>query len=340
MMQTGHIPAKDAKRWAFENVRGQWAAPLGAITDDDRIDEPGTRAGVRRLLELKIGGLAFSSLFEPWSSTHEERKVGLEIFLDEVAERLPVYVTVTDHSIKETVIIGQHALEHGAAIALVECPYEHAKTEQQVLAFFEYVCPRLDGPVGLYNTPHAGFIMSPELISRLADIENVCAIKNAINDAEHTAELYRLAGDRIVVNDPSEKHYLRSVIDHGQQTLFSTTATHLMQTPSWQPIEEYATLARAGDIAAAERVCAEIEPLRQLWESIYSVLWVREHAQHPIAYTKYWQELMGIPAGPPRPPLAPLTDRQKDEFRGRLARTGLMQRLGVDLEATSGALAR
>jgi 4-hydroxy-tetrahydrodipicolinate synthase len=332
--------SSEAKQWAREHVRGQWLCPLGAVTDDDEIDEEGLRAGVRHCLRMKVGGLAFSSLMEPWSSTLAERRRGLEVFLDEVAGRVPVYVTAVDHSIKETVLLGRHAFDRGAAILVIECPYEHAKSETQVVDFFTYVCRSLDGPIAIYNTPHAGMILSEELISRLADIENVCAIKNAINSRAHSSLLFELAGDRMVVCDPTERNYLYQIEEHGQQVLFSSTASHLYQSPHWQPIEEYSALARTGDHDAALGIYQSIEPLRRLREEVYSVLHGPAHAQHPIAVTKYWQELMGMPAGPPRPPLRALDDEERAGFRSSLHATGLLDRLGVPLSEPIPASAR
>ena len=332
-LATRWISRSEAKIWARTAVRGQWIPLMGAVSGDDKVDEEGIREGVRQAMKMEIGGLACSSLYEPWSSTHDERRLQLEVFLDEVAGRLPVYATVTDHSIKETVRLARHAHESGAAIVTINCPYEHAKSERQVIAFFEYVCAAVDGPVALYNTPHSGLILSPELISRLADIENVCAIKNAIGDYEHTTRVFELAGERIVVSDPAEKHYLRHILNNGQQVLFSTTASQLMQSSVWQPINDYALAAQAGDVERAKSLYAEIEPLRLIWEDIYKTLWGDSAgpAEHPIAYTKYWQELMGIPAGLPRPPLATLSEAKKAVFRTRLKATGLMERLGVSL---------
>src|ERR1700757_1839873 len=113
------VGAAGAKDWARRNIRGLWVSMLGPIKGNDELDEEGIRAGVRRALQLDIGGLSYSSLFEYWSSTHEERRRGCEILLDEVAGRKPVYVNITDHSIKETVRFGEHAIKHGAAILLL-----------------------------------------------------------------------------------------------------------------------------------------------------------------------------------------------------------------------------
>ena len=262
------VEGRKAKTWAKQSIHGQWIPLMGAITKDDKVDQEGIRKGVRQAMLLDIGGLACSSLFEPWSSTHNERREQLEVFMDEVAGRLPVYATVTDHSLKETVQLAQHAFNHGAAIVTINCPYEHAKSDAQILAFFKYVCAELDGPVALYNTPHSGVILTPEIIDKLADIENVCAIKNAVGDYRHTAQLFKIVSDRIVISDPTERHYLKNIIEHGQQALFSTTASQLMQSPDWQPIEEYARAARSGDIERATMLYNEIEPLRKIWDDL------------------------------------------------------------------------
>jgi 4-hydroxy-tetrahydrodipicolinate synthase len=322
--QVGGAGAKD---WAFRNIKGLWVSMLGPIKGNDELDEEGVRKGVQRALQLDIGGLSYSSLFEYWGSTHEERRRGCEILLDEVAGRKPVYVNITDHSIKETVGFGEHAIKHGAAILLLQVPFEHTKSEAHIFDFFRYVCERLDAPIALYNTPHASLELSVDLINRLADIDNICALKNGYFNNEHSDECFKVVGDRMVVSHAIESQYLRHIKKNNQQALFATTSTHIMQTPDWQPIAEYQRLGWAGDFEAAERVAAEIQPLRELWDNIYRA--VLERNEHPIAYMKYWQDLMGIPAGPPRPPLRPLTTEQKTMLSDWIVGSGLVEKLGM-----------
>ena len=44
----------------------------------------------------------------------------------------------------------------------------------------------------------------------------------------------------------------------------------------------------------------------------------------PIAQLKTWLELMGLPQGPVRPPLVPLSDREREELAADLDRLGLL----------------
>ena len=324
-----------AKAWAQEHIRGLWVSMLGPVKGADELDEEGIRVGVGRALQLEIGGLSYSSLFEYWSSTHEERRRGAEVLLEEVGGRKPVYVNITDHSIKETVRFGQHAIDHGASILLLQVPFEHTKSQEHIFEFFRYVCERLDAPIALYNTPHAGLELSVEMVDRLSDLENVCALKNGYFNNAHSDAVFEKCRDRIVVSHAIESEYLRHIRKNGQQALFATTSTHIMQSPSWQPIAEYQRLAQAGRFEEAERVEAELQPLRAVWDNIYKA--VLERNEHPIAFMKYWQDLMGIPAGPPRPPLHPLREDDRAMLRNTIAASGLAHKLGISQQLSQFA---
>ena len=51
---------------------------------------------------------------------------------------------------------------------------------------------------------------------------------------------------------------------------------------------------------------------------------------HPLPYIKYWMDLIGMSAGPVRPPMKNLTDEQKAAFRARLLASGWVEKLWPD----------
>ena len=102
----------------------------------------------------------------------------------------------------------------------------------------------------LFNTMYSGYTLSPELIAELADLENICGIKNP-QGPEHLLRVQALAGDRIVVTDASERHWLELHAEHGFQALMSTPALALYQRPGDLPIVDYTRLADSGDIERA-----------------------------------------------------------------------------------------
>ena len=206
-------------------------------------------------------------------------------------------------------------------------PYEWAKSQEMVCEWYEYVASKVDIAIFLYNTYHSGISMTPETIARLAKIPNVCAVKDAVNDVPHTVRCMELCGKDIVVSLSNEQHLLTMTLQFGQQVMLGTTAVFLLQSPYCHPVQEYWELARAGRGAEASRKYYELQPLREVYQSIYMVLRDKKAATHPLSQIKYWMDLVGMAGGPVRPPEHSITEEQKAHLRARIEATGWMDRL-------------
>lgn len=320
------ISKKDAKDWARERMKGLWTSPMFPFTPDYKLDEAGIRRNVERMLQVKAAGLGFG-FSEPWVCTLEERKRAMEVTIDAVRGRVPAYLHTTDHSVAETINLTRHAEAIGADAVMIWAPYEWAKSQEMVCEFYEYVASQVNIAIFLYNTYHSGICMTPETIARLAKLPNVCAVKDAVNDVNHTVRCGELCGDRIVVSLSNEEHLLAMTLQFGQQVMLGTTSVFLMQSPHCQPIQEYWELARAGRGAEATRKYYELEPLRETWQTLYRVLRDKQAATHPLPQIKYWMELVGMAAGPVRPPMPGLTAEQQAELKARIYASGWMERL-------------
>ncbi len=66
----------------------------------------------------------------------------------------------------------------------------------------------------------------------------------------------------------------------------------------------------------------ELMPLRELWASIYAVLWDEKKAAHPVALIKYWMDILGMAGGPMGPPMQQPDEATKGAFRERLDAAG------------------
>jgi dihydrodipicolinate synthase/N-acetylneuraminate lyase len=116
-------------------------------------------------------------------------------------------------------------------------------------------------------------------------------------------------------------------LQFNQPLLLGATSVFLMQSPHCQPVQEYWDLARAGKAAEASKKYYELQPLRDVWKGIYESLWNKKGATHPLPYIKYWMELNGMSAGPVRPPMHNIGEREKTEFRERLEGSGWLERI-------------
>jgi 4-hydroxy-tetrahydrodipicolinate synthase len=191
-----------------------------------------------------------------------------------------------------------------------------------VRAWYEALADASALPMFLFNTTYSGYTLTPELIAELAELDNVCGIKNP-QSREHLLRVQALAGDRIVVTDASERDWLELHTEHGFQALMSTPALALYQHPGEVPIVEYTRLADAGDLEAARAVSDRLEPARDAFDRWMRKPWL-ERKVIPIAELKAWLGLLGLPQGPVRPPLVPLRHDEERELRRDLGAAGVV----------------
>ncbi len=317
--------AKAASRAQF---RGLWAAIPTPFTPDLQVDEAGLRHNMRHLASgLKIEGVFCTGVMgEFWSLTKEERKRIVEIVVEE-AQRggCKVIAHTAHHSAHETVELSRHAQEVGADFLILMNPYYPPMSEDTIYQWFECVASRVDIGIWMFDAEYSGYGLSPELTARIAGIENVCGIKIP-RPLEHYAKVQKLVGDKIVMSEPTEGLWLKMMRDYGQKVFQSSPAPYLMQTRGWLPMREYTELGLQGKFPEAEKIANRLQPVRELMFKWMRSKWVNEKLI-PISYIKAWCELMGMAGGPVRPGLPQITEKERQELRLDLERTGLLARV-------------
>ncbi|HUZ35309.1 MAG TPA: dihydrodipicolinate synthase family protein [Streptosporangiaceae bacterium] len=311
-----------AKQAARERFTGLWAATTTPFGADGELDE----AALRRDLDRLTGDLGADGIFcggvmsEFWALSGAERRRLVEIVVDSCRGRCPVLAHTGHHSAAETIELTRHAERAGADFAVVINPYYPPASDEGLYAWFEHVCASVDIGVWLFDTGYSGVSLSTDLIRRLAGIENVCGIKVGRPHARYL-ELLAAVGDAALVCSPHEETWLENIRDHGQRVYMSSAMPYLYQTPSWQPMREYTTLALRGDFAKAAEVAATLEPVREL-----AARWLQGKPRQIDAITsiKAWAGLVGMSGGAVRPPLVPHTPAELDALAAGLAAVGLL----------------
>ncbi|MDH3250962.1 MAG: dihydrodipicolinate synthase family protein, partial [Acidimicrobiia bacterium] len=197
-------------------------------------------------------------------------------------------------------------------------------SDELVRAWYRALDERTSIPTFLFNTSYSGYVISPGLISELADLDVICGIKNP-KPRDHLMKVYELCSDRIVVCDAAEDDWLELHLDHGFQALMSTPALAMFQAPGNLPIRRYTELADAGRIDEAWEVHATLEPHRRAFQKWMRDPWLLNMGGAvPDAQLKAWLGLMGLAQGPVRLPLIPLTAEELDDLSADLAALGLI----------------
>jgi 4-hydroxy-tetrahydrodipicolinate synthase len=315
-----------AKSLARERVRGLWIAIPTPFTDDGRhVDEEALAASVEHYVEgLRVDGIFCGGVMgEFWALSLDERKRVHELVVRQVAGRVPVMAQVGHHALSDTLVLCEHALEHGVDFGIAMNPYyPPSPPPESVRGWYEALTTATPLPMFLFNTTYSGYSLSPELIAALAELETVCGIKNP-QGMEHLLRVQELAGDRIVVTDASERHWLQLHTEHGFQALMSTPALALYQRPGQLPVADYTRLADAGDLDGARAISDRLGPARDAFDRWMREPWV-ERRTIPIAQLKAWLGFLGLPQGPVRPPLLPLAPDEERALRGDLEAAALV----------------
>ena len=315
-----------AKALARDKVKGLWIAiPTPFTPDAGQVDEDLLAASVEHYVDgLRVDGIFCGGVMgEFWALSLDERKRVHELVVREAGGRVPVMAHVGHHVFQDMVALCEHAIACGIDFGIAMNPYyPPSPPEESVRAWYEALAGAAPLPMFLFNTTYAGYTLSPELIAELADLDNVCGIKNP-QAREHLLRVQALAGDRIVVTDASERHWLELHAEHGFQALMSTPALALYQRPGDLAIAEYTRLADAGDIEGARALSGRLGPARDAFDRWMRAPWLERHVI-PIAQLKAWLGLVGLPQGPVRPPLVPLTRDEELALRRDLEAAGLL----------------
>ena len=316
-----------AKETAFEKVRGLWIAIPTPFTPDGEIDEGALRKSVDYYIEaLAVDGIFCGGVMgEFWSMTVEERARVHELVVGTTAGRVPVMVHIGHHVYSEAAQLSRHAEQIGADFVIAINPYFPIKPSDDIVRdWYHRLTAESSVPFFLFNTSYSGYALSPELIVELSELETVCGIKNP-KPEDHLLRVQDLVGDRIVVCDANEVDWLGLHLDHGFQSLMSTPALAMYQTPDNRPILDYTRLADAGDLDGAWALHRTLERERDAFERWIRDSWLaRGEGAIPIAELKAWLGLMGLPQGPVRPPLVPLSDQRMKALQSDLDRLGLL----------------
>ena len=313
----------DAKAYAREHFRGVWAATLTPFRPGDlAVDEEGYRANLRHWIrELGVGGLFVSGKQgEFFSMSVPERKRSFELAVEEADGRCGIVTSCSDTNLDVVLDLARHSQAVGADWIVVHSPVLHfgADTDDTIYEYYRYLSEQLDIGIALWNHPDCGYVMSPELCARIAQLPNIVAIKYSV-PRELYAKLTGMTRGSLIVSTASEDEWFDNIVELGWRLYLCSTPPLLYQTANDRRIDAYTRLAFEGRIDEARAVRDSLDPVREAFRA-------SRPKGKPQAHSKYWQELLGQVGGPVRRPLLQLTEDEKAVIRDAFARSGLKPR--------------
>src|SRR5262245_9054935 len=283
----------EAKEFARANMKGIWAAALVPFHEDLSIDEKGFRKNLRHWVdELGIDGIFIAGKqSEFFSMSLAERKRSMEIVVDEIGKQAGVIASCSDQNMDTVIELAKHAQAIGAPYIVVHAPVLHflPSRDETLYQYYKTISEQVDIGIAMWSHEDSGYLMSPELCARIAELPNIVAIKYSV-PREMYAKLTRMVGDKIQVSTASEAEWFDNIVELGWRLYLCSNPPYLMQTPNDLRMREYTDLAFAGDVKRAKAVRDSLDPVRNALRN-------SRPPEKPNAHAKYWQDLLGQVGG-------------------------------------------
>jgi len=180
---------------------GSMVALITPFNADGQFDED----TYRQLIEFQIENgtdviVPCGTTGESATLDYEEHNKVIKTCIEQVNKRVPVVAGTGSNSTAEAIAITRHAKEMGADGVLLVAPYYNKPSQEGLYQHFKTIAERVAIPQVLYNVPgRTGTNMSAATTIRLAQIDNIVAIKEASGDLTQASEIIAAAGDKIDV---------------------------------------------------------------------------------------------------------------------------------------------
>ena len=178
----------------------------------------------------------------------QEHSDVIRYFVQHVKGRVPVIAGTGANNTIEAIKLTKDAKEAGADCALLVAPYYNKPPQEGLYQHYKAIAEAVNIPQMLYNVPGRTVVdIAQETVERLADIDNIVAIKDATGSIARGEQLIKAVGDRLVVlsGDDFSALELMKVGGKGNISVSANVAPKAMS--------ETFTAALRGDFDAASK---------------------------------------------------------------------------------------
>jgi 4-hydroxy-tetrahydrodipicolinate synthase len=295
-------------------LQGALTALITPMTEKGEVDYQGFRELIRFQLREGINGLVpLGTTGETPTLEEEEEEKLIRIAVEEAKGKVPLIIGAGSNSTRYAVTYTKRAKDLGADAVLVVTPYYNKPNDQGLFRHFEAVAAA-GIPVIIYNiASRTGKNIPTPLMRRLAQIPGIIGVKEASGDINQMGDVIRdIALPRQAGGEPFA---VLSGDDAFTLPLIALGGGGVISVISNLVPAKVAALARAaleGKYEEARKLHYELLPL-------IKAAFV-ETNPIPIKTALTWA---GLPGGPVRLPLGPLSPASEKPLREALEGLGI-----------------
>lgn len=280
------------------------------MRNDRSLDLDGAQRLAAHLVDHGNDGLVLAGTTgESPTLTHAETLDLFSAVVEAVGDRVTIVGGVGKNDTAATTELAREAAACGVDAIMVVTPYYNRPSPRGLEAHFTTVAAAVDLPVILYNIPsRTACEIPPATLLALAErVPNIIAVKDAVKDLDKAAWLVARKPDRFDVYAGNDIDLLPLLAIGGVGIV--SVAGHLVAEQLAEMIEVF-----PHDPLKARELHLQLLPL-------FSALFVDTNPT-PL---KAALDLVGLPGGPVRPPLADAAEQTVAAVREALVAVGVTQ---------------
>jgi 4-hydroxy-tetrahydrodipicolinate synthase len=273
-------------------------APFGAVLtavltpfdQDGGVDYATFWRMLRYLAETGSDGVVVAGTTGESPTLSAVEKVALfKAAVEAVGDRMTVVAGTGTYDTAESIELSKKAAEVGAHGLMAVTPYYSKPPQEGLYRHFRAIAESTGLPLMLYNIPgRTARLIEIDTLVQLAGVEQIVAVKDAVDDIEYTRKSIAALPDGFAVYSGND-HLTREIVEAGGVGVVSVAA-HL----AGRQISRMVEAATTGDEVEAARIDELLAPL-------YEALFI-EPSPMPL---KAGMSSMWGPVGEPRLPLVP-----------------------------------
>ncbi|PRX33594.1 dihydrodipicolinate synthase [Orenia metallireducens] len=238
----------------------------------------------------------------------EEKIKLLEVIVESVGNKAQIIAGTGSYSTQASIDFTKKAEEIGVDGVMLVTPYYNKPPQEGLYKHFKMVAGETDLPVMLYNVPgRTSRNIEPETIAKLAEIDNIVAVKEASGNLDQAIKIRSLTDDSFKIYSGDDSLTL-PILSIGGEGVVSV-ASHLVGNELKAMIADF----KAGKIKEAAQQNARLNKL-------FSTMFI---STNPIP-VKVALNLVGKEVGGLRPPLVGLNDDLEKRLKSVLAEYNLL----------------
>ncbi|MEM7047254.1 MAG: dihydrodipicolinate synthase family protein [Pseudomonadota bacterium] len=238
---------------------------------------------------------------ESWALTPAERGRLVRLAKDAAGDRIPIIMGISAPTIAACTQYIKQARDNGADALLSMPPtYVLKSSEDELFARFDQINNSTDLPIILYNSPRrAGYSLTVAQTRALAERYHIIGIKESQRDFfYHSHLLHDLADEMSIMTGPC--HYILPAFALGARGFIATGPEFTTLAP-----DQMMRIGTAAPDTTYRKTHHELTVIYQL---------LMGTATWPAAF-KAALNIIGLPAGVPRDPVAPATPADIEKIK-------------------------